>query len=228
MNKLFFIVVIAALSMFTVLTANAQKSELFAGTITFSTKLWIADSLYSTPDDIYTISGNKIRKSIEKERFGAIITDGDVVTVTTLVNILGNKIVSTMPKEEIVKEQSALEYTYVKGEDTKIICGYICTRYDVTKKHIESGKETKQIVYTTTEIGENSNINATTYPGLTGYPLYIEYRETKTIIEIIEATEVKKKEVNASVFSIPSDYTVMSHQEFEIFLENLSLDDEDE
>lgn len=211
MKKLFSICVVA-LSMFTVLTANAQKSKIFGGTVKFSVKFeGNTDPRSHVPRDIvYTILGNKTK--MVNQQFIQIL-DGDAVTNTMLLDVPGYRVGSTITKEQIEEGHSSVKYTYTKGEDTKTICGYVCTRYDITLYNVEEDEELKFFVYTTTEIGENNNINSVEYPGLTGYPLYKEI-EIKGIKTITEATEIKATKVKSVDFLTPSDYKMMPSEEF--------------
>jgi len=205
--------------MFTVLTANAQKSKSFGGTVKFSVKFeGDTDPRVHVPRDVvYTIFGNKT-KVVDQSAIQ--IKDGDAVTTTLLLDIPGNRVGYTVTKEQIEEQHSSIKYTYTKGEDTKTICGYLCTRYDITAYNVEEDEEVKLFVYTTTEIGENNNINNLEYPGLTGYPLYTEI-EQKGVKTIMEATEIKKTKVKPVDFLIPSNYKMMSLEDFQAFIQSM-------
>ena len=219
MNKLFSTVVVA-LAMFSVMNVSAQKSKSFAGTIKFHIKYEgnIDPRIHVQEDVVYTIFGNKIKFT---QGMATQITDGDAVTQTVLYDVPGDRAGYVLSKEYIEELiQSAKKYTYKKSNETKTICGYVCTRYDVTIYDVEEDEETKAIVYTTTEIGEDENINSIEYPGLTGYPLYKEVDENgvKTISEAIEIKATKVKSVD---FLIPSDYKMMTKEEFQEFIRSM-------
>ena len=220
MKRSFSILVMGALVMFNVLAANAQKSKTFAGTVKYSFKYeGDTDPKKHIPMDIMlTIFGNKMK--IYQSPMVLQILDGDAGTITVLVDIPGNKIGTIVPKEQNEEKFEAYKYTYVKGEETKTICGYVCTRYDATVYDIEEEEETKIIFYTTTEIGENDNINRFEYPGLTGFPLYAEFEE-HGVKTIQAAVEVKPTKVKAVDFLIPSAYNIMSPEEFGSYIKAL-------
>ena len=225
MKKSFFVGV--ALGMFTVLTVNAQKSSSFAGTVKFSTTFGgdIDPKVHYPREQVYTILGNKIK--IIDPRGITDILDGDEVTVVRLYDIPGYKSGYTMSKEEIEEPQSTKKYTYIKGEDTMTICGYLCTRYDVTVYDTEAEEEVKLIVYTTTQIGTDNKINNFEYPGLTGFPLYME-SEHKGVKKTETAIEVKKTKVKPVDFLTPTAYKMFSgYTEWALFM-NAAADREEE
>jgi hypothetical protein len=204
---------VAVLCVCTAVEVSAQKSKSFAGTVKFSTKYeGDIDPQKHIPGEItFSVFGNKQKLSIPEQGVHQI-TDGDAVTVTILIDIPGNRMGYIIKKEVLEENFAARKYTYTKSEETKTICGYVCTRYDVTIFDIEEDEESKAVVYTTTEIGESSNINSVTFPGLTGYPLYME-EDDDGVKQIQEAIEVKKTKIKAVDFLVPSDYTMYDSQE---------------
>ena len=202
--------------------SSAQKS--FAGTVRFEVKFeGDIDPQKHGPSEpiVYTIFENKEKTSLYN---GVIqtIKDGDALTETNLVDWPGYaRIGHTASKESKQKDLSRKKYSYVERADTKNICGYECKGYDVTlvikdedDDDDEEGEETKYIVYTTKEIGKDDNINALDHPGLSGYPLYMEF-EKDGVKTIIQAKEVKKGKIKAVDFLIPSDYKMCSDEEFQ-------------
>ena len=210
--------------MFSVLAANAQKTSSFAGTVKMSVKYeGNTNPQDHQPHEVtYTILGNKIKQINGPWIY---ILDGDAVTQTRLLDIPANRAGAKVPKEHFEMQQEDLKYTYVKSEETKTICGYVCTRYDITVYDAEVDEETKSIVYTTTEIGADENINNFEYPGLTGFPLY-EETESKGVKETSVAIEVKPTKVKSVDFLIPSDYKMMTFLEFNAFLKALNSKEE--
>jgi hypothetical protein len=211
MKKLFFICVVAVMCIFTVVEVSAQKSKSFAGTIKISVKYTgdIDPQKHVPSESVLSVFGNK--QKISGQGFQQIL-DGDAVTVTVLIDIPGNRMGYTVKKEEIEESFAAKKLTYTKSDETKTVCGYVCTRYDVTVFDIEEDEESKVIVYTTTDIGENNNINSLSLPGLTGFPLYIE-QESDGVTVIQEAIEVKKTKIKSVDFMVPADYTMYNSQE---------------
>jgi hypothetical protein len=222
MKKLFSICVVAVLCIFTAVDVSAQKSKSFAGTVKFSIKYeGDTDPQKHIPGEfVLSVFGNKQKLSVPEQGFQRI-TDGDAVTVTILLDIPGNRMGYTVKKESIEESFTAIKYTYTKSEETKTICGYVCTRYDVTIFNIEEDEESKAIVYTTTEIGDGNNINSVSLPGLTGFPLYLE-EDDDGIKQIQEAIEVKKTKIKSVDFLVPADYTMYdSEEEFQAKIQEL-------
>ena len=225
MKKIFSISVIAAfaLCMFTNINANAQKSKSFGGTVKFHIKFEgdIDPQKHVPRDEMFTIFGNKI-KSTPSYYQGMIstITNYDALTTTILYNVPGNKMGYIDTSEKYDPATATTKYTYTESSETKTICGYVCKRYDVKIYDEEEDEEVSLILYTTTEIGDNDNINLMSYPGLSGYPLYTEI--TQEGIKIIqEATEIKKGKIKAVDLLIPSDYKIMSVEEVNESLQQL-------
>jgi hypothetical protein len=219
MKRLFSISIITALCFFAVTSANAQKSKAFAGTVKFSIKYEgeLDPQKHVPGDQLYTIYGNQMKLNNPQS---VIILNGDAKTVTFLLDIPGYRMGYTQTKEESQEEMAARKYTYVKGTETKVICGYTCTRYDVTIYDIEEDEEYKEIVYTTTEIGADENINAFGHPGLSGYPLYSEF-EHDGVKTIEEAVEVKKGKIKDVDFLVPGDYKMYTLDEFKEKIQEL-------
>ncbi len=219
MKKLFSISVAVILCMSATINANAQKSKSFAGTVKFSIRYeGDTDPQRHIPQEItYTILGNKTKM---QQQVFIQIQDGDAVTSTTMFDIPGYRVAYTKPKADILEQQSTVKYTYTKGSETKTICGYVCDKYDITVLNLEDDEEMTFTVYTTTEVGDNNNINAIEYPGLTGYPLYTEV-ESNGVKTILEAVEMKKTKVKSVDFLMPSDYKVLTKEEFQEFIQQL-------
>jgi len=215
MKKIFSISLIAAFTcfMFANVQVSAQKSKAFAGTVKFHVKYeGDTDPQKHVPQDyMVTIFGNKMKQLYYEGQLIAI-SDCNALTTIVLYNIPGYQIGYIDTAEKYDSETSNTKLTFTEGTDTKTICGYVCKRYDVTIYDKEEDEETALIVYTTTEIGENNNINAMSLSGLTGYPLYMEV-ESDGIKRITEATEVKATKIKAVDFMIPSSYKIMSQEE---------------
>jgi hypothetical protein len=96
----------------------------------------------------------------------------------------------------------------------------VCTRYDITIYDAGSDEETTAIAYTTTEIGTDENINNFDYPGLTGFPLYIE-EISRGVKETSEAIQVKATKVKSVDFLVPSDYDIMTFPKFNAYIKAL-------
>ena len=129
-------------------------------------------------------------------------------------DVPGEPMGAIVKKEEMQEIYAGVKFTFEKKEETKTICGFVCTRYDIKMYNIEEDEETEMTIYTTTEIGNSNDINNTliSYPGLTGFPMCLisEKDDVKTIQEV---TEVKKAKIKAVDFLVPSKYKIYDSQE---------------
>ena len=223
MKKIFSISLIAAFAcfMFANVQVSAQKSKTFAGTVKFHIKFeGDTDPQKHIPQDyMVTIFGNKM-KQLQHNGMVIQIINYNALTETVLFNIPGYQMAYVDTHKRYDPETSDTKITYTAGTDTKTICGYVCKRYDIVAYDKEEDEERTLVVYTTTEIGENNNINALSFPGLIGYPLYTEV-ESEGVKVIIEATEVKATKIKDVDFMIPSSYKIMSKEEVGEVLESL-------
>lgn len=195
----------------------AQKNKAFAGTIKFSVKYEgeiDPQILANAPTELnFMVLGNNTKLIIDGGGyFQYVVSIGDSSQENTIVDHPMQKIIIKKTKENFDEEQEMLKYTVVSSEETKVICGYTCKRYDVTIENIEEGGERKMVCYTTEEIGLDERINFDT-PGLKGYVLYQE--ELIGELKVInEATEVKKKKINLAEFLLPTGFQVYTYDEY--------------
>ena len=227
--------------------AMAQKGKAFTGTVKFDIKYegdFEPKQLARAPKErIVTISGNFIRTT--HDLGGAFMYQIDMVdSVIQLWDLPMEKSAVTIPSRKKDKEEpDKRNYVIQKRSDSKEICGYNCQGYDiiVTVKNEEDEddeEETEErkitiVVYTTEEIGVDSNINCHFIPGLQGYPLYQEQPAGDGKKVISEAVEVKKKKINAIEFAIPANYKYYTPEKWKEHIRELqggsaSDDDDDE
>ncbi len=102
--------------------------------------------------------------------------------------------------------EEELKATINETGETKEILGYNCKKVDV-----ELGEDIFPVYYTT-ELNVLSNKNEFPFEDIKG--VILEYTMNQQgITTHISATEVKKQKVNASMFTIPSDYEQMTMEE---------------
>ncbi len=158
---------------------------------------------------IITIKGNK-SKTEQNAAMGATtsITDGAKKTITTLMNVMGNKVAIVTTEEELNKKnaENPQKITYVSG--TKKIVGYDCKKAQVSDNNGEGSME----IYYTDKI-QPPKIG-TTYQGLKGFPLQYGMKN-KGIEMTFTATEVKKEKIADSEFTIPKDYEITTMEKLQ-------------
>jgi len=206
---------VSVLTIAIICTTVSYKSfaqKYFAGTVKFEVKFEgdIDPQKKTTQEVEYTIFENKFKLSGNGQQR---IYNGDASSVTWLIDLSGVGYDRIGRIDTLLRDSTSGRYSYESRGDTKTICGYECKGYNVTHTYIdkdydeEEEIEEKYIVYTTTEIGKDNNINVFEYPGLSGYPLYEEF-EKKGIKVISQAKEIKKGKVKEIDFMIPSNYRI--------------------
>jgi len=221
MKKLAFVLTVVIVCTTGSYRTHAQSS--FAGTITFTVKYEgdLNPQKHIPHERKVLVFGNKTKEFEWGGQYN-IIYDGDSLTQTEIINMTGYGCIGYVIKSEEVEERLlSRTYTYEERNDTKNILGYECKGYDVTVVLLESNeddwgreeeededgeeilKTVKYIVYTTKAIGKDDNINAFKFPGLSGYPLYVE-KIDGDIKTITQAKEIKKGKVKIFDFMIPS------------------------
>lgn len=104
--------------------------------------------------------------------------------------------------------------TVTKTNETTKILGYTCTKYIVTMA--ERGQTITSNIWTTTDIKDidiksfskqrmGRGGQSMYYEGMDGIPLRIE-SGTKEGTMVMEVTDIKRESLDASLFTIPSDY----------------------
>ena len=228
----------------------AQKNKAFTGSVKFAVKYegdFEPQQLAKLPTESeWLISGNFKRTT--RDLGGAFMHQIDMVdSVVQLWDLPMEKSAVSIPTP-IKKDTNDGKKNYVinKRNDTKNICGYDCQGYDivVTVKNDDEDEDEDDedeeaepktdtiTVYTTMEIGLDSNINCHFAPGLQGYPLYQEQPAGEGKKVISEAVEVKKKKINPIEFSIPSNYKYYTVEQWKAHVRELQggggEDDDDE
>ncbi len=145
-----------------------------------------------------------------------MITDNLTGGMITLMDIpmMGKKIAMKQTKEEVeaLKEKTKaegeeeLKATINETGETKEILGYNCKKVDV-----ELGEDIFPVYYTT-ELNVLSNKNEFPFEDIKGVILEYSMNQQGITTHIV-ATEIKKQKVNASMFTIPSDYEQMTMEE---------------
>jgi hypothetical protein len=198
----------------TTVSYEAWSQNSFAGTVKFAVKYEgdINPQKHVPYEKTYIIFENKVKEpTYGGQRYE--IYDGDSLTITEILDLIGygrfGRVIESETMEEMLSYKT---FTYEERADTKTICGYVCKGYNATLVEESEDddnddeaepKEIKYVFYTTKEIGKNDKINALIFPGLSGFPLYIE-KTSEGVTEITQATEVKKGKVKLVDFMIPS------------------------
>lgn len=203
-------------------TVSAQKKEkTFVGSIKYAITYEDLDPQYKgqVPTEMitYVSKDGKVRADQVSPMYtmsAITLPDGGAIV---LFDVMGQKLAMEQTKEDIEKAKAEAkesgdlkdEEPVVKAtEETKMIAGYKCTKYEVT-----TDGETME-VFATDEIPmpenyyENSQVK-----GVKGIPM--EYSMSNQGLNMtMTVKEVKKGGVNNSMFMITDDYQKLSAEEF--------------
>lgn len=167
---------------------------------------------------------NKKKQKIEMSFMGGLmevvnITDLKTEKNTMLTNIMGQKTLVRMSKEEAEAQKAKntkqnFEVTYDKN-DKKEIVGYNCY-----KAVLKSKDGSTVNAYVTDEIKTKVNFFKDMFPGLNVFPL--EYSIENAGIAMVFSAQKFETSVDSDVFKIPTEgYTEMTFAEFEKQMGNL-------
>lgn len=207
-------ILLAALMMGFATLVSAQKP--FAGTIKMHQSITGTDDpnilAEAESDWEVTVWGN-YTKTIQnvQEGFGIIaITNGDAGTVLTVLDIMSyGKYYFEMPADKLKEKNKTIKWEFTPTGEKMTIAGYECDKINATVTNLETDETESLVLYTSTAVNPNPEINFVEYPGLAGYPLRTEIKtdvEGTEVTVIREATELKaNKKLKVVDFMLPSD-----------------------
>lgn len=139
-----------------------------------------------------------------------VISNSKDKSVTTLMDLMGNKLAIKMTGEEMAKERSKMtgsSYQTRLTSETKDIAGYRC------KKALATNKDGNEItIYCTTDIMAVNLGFAEQYKGIDGFPMEYQMAQNGMNMKFV-AKNVTKQKVDQSKFVIPSDYKITTKEE---------------
>jgi GLPGLI family protein len=154
-----------------------------------------------------TIKGDMSKFEINMGQMGSQvqIIDGNAKTVTTLMDMMGQKFYYVESEEEISAQVDDTDDIRIDIKDeTKEIAGYKCKKALVTVN--DSGDEMIFTIFFTEEIGSSAlNIDNPYFKEIPGAMLEFEIDAGQGRMKM-EATSVSKKTVSDSEFSIPEGF----------------------
>ena len=162
---------------------------------------------------------NKKNQKFEMSMMGGLmeivtIMDVDTEESTMLTNIMGNKAMVKMTKEDMEKQKAKVkkpeyEITFDKS-DKKEIAGYNCYKATLTSK---DGNTLE--IYVTDEINTKLEYFKETFPGLDVFPL--EFAIDNAGISLVFSAQEFNTKLASDVFDLPSteEYPEMTLEEFE-------------
>lgn len=154
------------------------------------------------------IKGNMSRLEISMGQMGSQIqiTNGDEKSVTTCLDMMGQKIYYVESGEELMDDKPDPEKIKVEMTDeTKEIAGYTCKKVIITST--ESGEEMVFTVFFTDEIGSAElNFDNPLFDQIPGAMLEFEIETGPGQRMKMEAVSVKKSNVSDSEFEVPEGF----------------------
>jgi GLPGLI family protein len=209
--------VLLAVFVFFALSGFAQKSTAFQGTITYAITFegeMDAMSKAQMPTEMKQMYKDTKVRTEQISSMGTTVILSDVVSKSTsiLFDMMGTKMAITQTKEDIDNAmKDAVEPKITETAETKTICGYNC------KKAIVEYEDTKMDIYYTTDI-EFADANALSmYKGIKG--ILMEYGQAANGVSMkFVAKEVKKGKIKDTMYAIPSDYQIMTQEQFRSML----------
>jgi GLPGLI family protein len=144
------------------------------------------------------------------------IKNGEDKSVTTLIDMMGQKIAVVSPWEEVEAEvaESDTKYTIDIKNETKEILGYSCRKAVISMEGGELDGE-MMIAYFTDELGDNVNyFDTPEFKEIEGIMMEFEMITPQFTMHFT-ATDVEKKNVSEKEFQIPEDFEVKTKEEVE-------------
>ena len=155
---------------------------------------------------ILTIRGDMSKFEISMGQMGSqmVIIDGVSKTVTTCMDMMGQKYYYVESQEDITSEMDEDKVSIDIKDETKEIAGYECTKAVITVK--EGGEDMLFTIYFTEEITSSSlNMDNPYFKDIPGAMLEFEVNTGGGTMKM-SATSVNKKNVSESEFEIPEGY----------------------
>lgn len=215
MKKILSFMMIAAIIMGFASTAISKD---FSGVITYKISypgMEIDASMAAMMPKMATLSikENMSKFEISMGQMGkqVQIIDGEAKTVTTVMDMMGQKFYYVQTEDEIQAEEGAENVTVDIKDETKEIAGYECTKAVVTV--MESGEEMMFTIFFSEEIGSSSlNIDNPYFKDIPGAMLEFEI-DTGAGTMKMEALSVDKKKLSDSDFEVPEGFEEKSSAE---------------
>ena len=147
-----------------------------------------------------------------------VIADNLKNEIIVLMDMMGQKIAIKQTQDDISKKEAELkksgklpEFTIIETKETKLIAGYKCKKAIV--QYTMDGKKEEMICYYTDQLPQiNSGTDNMALKNIKGF--LMEYNISQNGMQMrIVAKSVKVQTVADKMFTIPSDYKLMSQDE---------------
>lgn len=205
----------------------AQKTKIFSGIISYEINYegFEPQQIANSPTQLTEmVKGNFIRRT---ENLGGGVFRHTIDVVDSVIYLLDlpiDKIAYSVP-DSLFGLSKKIKIDIQKKDETKVICGFTCQKYDVIRSVEDDEEEEPRIdtivVFTTDKIGINEDINRHYIPGLKGFCLRAEQPagEGKKIVQ--EATKVKNKKISNTDFMMPINYRYLTLEQLQEYMKSL-------
>lgn len=156
-------------------------------------------------ETVLYVKGNKTRTEQSMGMGGSqiVIADSKTDEAVVLMDMMGQKLLMKMNREELSKNEKEPKITYLDG--TLEIAGYTCKKASISF----DGDNEPQIVYYTEDIPAQSDNH---FNGLKGFPLQYEVRQNSMHMTV-KAEKISSEDVPDKLFEIPDGYKEVTKEE---------------
>lgn len=197
------------------LVSNAQAQKGVSAEVIFAmTYKGIApDELIDMPKQVsYLVSGNNTKQIVVTPASTMrVIANADSIFLANLTDIEDDRVGLIYYADDIMESTSIFNIKIKSSREEKTILGYPCKKYVITIYNKETKEKMKDVVYTTEKIG-GENVNFLLYKGLKGFILSSQ-KTCGEEITTMQAKRVIKKDIDASEFLVPEEYTMTTYKE---------------
>lgn len=163
------------------------------------------------------IRGNMSKIEISMGQMGSqiMITNGDEKTVTTCLDMMGQKLYYVETEEDLYKDAGADDEVSIEIKDeTKEIAGYECKKAVITVN--KNGEDLVLTVYFSEKIGSAAlNFENPYFKDIPGVMLEFEIDTGGGQMMRMEAISVDKKNVSESEFDVPEGFVKKTSAEIQ-------------
>ncbi len=208
-RKLFSLLVLFS---FVSLGLQAQK-PFTEGTIVYNVNVESPDKdIQTTGTYTFTIKGKQIRKELKMNNGyeDILICNSNAHTAYSLQKKADKKYAIQLDIDDIENKQNKYLGFKIsgKGKDKKI-AGYLAQ-----KGQIAYNDGNTYVLYYSDELYPGDENMYDRFPGIKVMPLSFYYKDDKGMVMNFYAEKIKVEPIENVVFSIPSDYKIISHSEY--------------
>jgi GLPGLI family protein len=221
MKKIALLIALVSIGFFSIAQTKKIKEGVAEFDITYPSMTPEMKEVESMLPKVMTIYFKNEQSRVEMNSgMGSTIVLGDNTKkdITVLMDMMGKKIAIRQTQEEIAKKEAELkkkgkmpEFSIVETKETKVIAGYKCKKGII--QYTMDGKKEQMVCYYTDELPRvNSGTENMALNEVKGF--LMEYNINQGGVQMrIVAKSAKAQTVDSNLFSVPSDYKLMTKEE---------------